>query len=229
MANKEKRQRVGTLSKKDVVTLALRELDGDTQAIDTEDVAIAAHRRAPAAFGWRKHTEHIDLDMVRTSLRHEAESEDPRLAGSVRTGWHLTPAGIEWVSTHADQIKTAATPAITPAKVAARRAETGHSGSEIARVYSSSAFRAWASGHDVAVRDAAAVFRIDHYTSQRDRHLKTARLRQVVQDDQELAAFIDAMTPLAIAVQPPTGQPTGTAPSRAAASSSTQETGEPAP
>ncbi len=195
------------LSKQDIVTLALHELGGETEAVDTEDVAIAAHRRAPVAFGWRKHTEHIDLERVRITLLHEAESANPRLAGSVRIGWHLTPVGVAWLSEHAGRVRQAAPPGAASAKVAARRAETRHSGAEADRLRSTPAFHAWSAGQEVSTRDAAAVFRIDHYTSERDRHLKTRRLRLLVDGDPELSAFVDAMSPLAIGVQRPSGRP----------------------
>src|SRR5664280_2280091 len=86
------------LTKKDVVVIALGSLQGAIEAIDTEDVAIAAHALAPTAFGWRKHTEQIDLDTVRTSLRHEKESPEARIDGSVRTGWNLTLRGQQWLT-----------------------------------------------------------------------------------------------------------------------------------
>lgn len=198
---------MGALSKKDVVTLALHEMGGEVGIVDTEDVAIAAHRRAPIAFGWRKHTEHIDLEAARTSLRHEAEAMAARIAGSIRTGWHLTPAGVAWVEAHAAGSDRAEHPGAASPKVAARRSETRHTGAETDRLGSSAAFRDWTLGREVSARDAAAVFRIDHYTSERDRHLKTRRIRLLVDGDDELAAFIDAMSPLAISLEPPTSRP----------------------
>lgn len=193
------------LTKKDVVVVALASLQGGTAAVDTEDVAIAAHALAPAAFGWRKHTEHIDLDVVRTSLRHEKESSGARIDGSVRTGWHLTPTGQAWLARNRTLLEGAnVTVAETPAATGKRRAETHEVSAAIDRVRSSPAFRAWAAGQAVNDRAAAEVFRIDEYTPQRDRTLKTARINQLASEHDDIAAFLQVAIPAALALRAPT-------------------------
>lgn len=186
------------LTKKDVVVIALDSLGGATALIDTEDIAIAAHGRAPNAFGWRKHTEHIDLDTVRTSLRHEKESTHPRLDGSIREGWHLTPAGQAWVATQARELCGQIEVAPSSPKSAARRAETHEVAAAIDRLRSSHAFAAWFSGVPVQARDAAAAFRIDSYTPKRDRILKTAKVRELALDYPEFHNFLDQIIPVAL-------------------------------
>ncbi|MDM7990716.1 hypothetical protein [Arthrobacter sp. zg-Y877] len=186
------------LTKKDVVVIALDSLGGATALIDTEDIAIAAHGRAPNAFGWRKHTEHIDLDTVRTSLRHEKESTQPRLDGSIREGWHLTPVGQTWIATQARELLGKIEVATTSPKSAARRAETHEVAATMDRLRSSHAFTAWASGVPVQARDAAAAFRIDSYTPKRDRILKTAKVRELARDHPELHNFLDQIIPVAL-------------------------------
>jgi hypothetical protein len=189
------------LTKKDVVVLALSDLGAATAVVDTEDVAIAAHGRAQKAFGWRKHVEHIDLEAVRTSLRHEKESAHPRLDGSIRSGWHLTPAGQAWLSNHPDTARGAPVRvADTPSRTAARRAETHEVAATVDRLRSSSAFRTWCSGQPLVDRDAAAVFRIDGYTPARDRVLKTAKVRELVVDHPDLLEFLEAAIPVALAL-----------------------------
>jgi hypothetical protein len=189
------------LTKKDVVVLALSDLGATTAVADTEEVAIAAHARAPKAFGWRKHVEQIDLEAVRTSLRHEKETAQPRLDGSIRHGWHLTPAGQAWLSDHPDTASGAPVRvADTPARTAARRAETHEVAATVDRLRSSSAFRAWSSGEPLVDRDAAAVFRIDGYTPVRDRVLKTAKVRELVVDHPDLLEFLEAAIPVALAL-----------------------------
>jgi hypothetical protein len=188
------------LSKKDAVTLALSDCGGATDTVDTEDAAVAAYKRAPALFQWRKHHEQIDLDAVRVALRHESEAAEPRVSGSVRAGWHLTPAGVAWIAATAGEPEQDAASTSRPN---IRRAETRHTGAEFARLRASVAFGAWSGGRDVSPRDAAAVFRIDHYTSDRDKTLKTQRLAELVSGDSELAAFVSAMAPLARSVARP--------------------------
>lgn len=189
------------LTKKDVVVLALHSLGGATAAVDTEDIAIAAHLRVPKAFGWRKHVEHIDLDTVRTSLRHEKESADPRLDGSIRAGWHLTPAGHTWLAAHA-AVETTGTIEVASAspRSAARRAETHEVAAAVGRLRSSPAFAAWKSGLPLPEREAAAVFRIDGYTPKRDRDLKTAKVRELVVGHPDLLAFLEVAVPIALEI-----------------------------
>lgn len=186
-------------TKKDVVVLALYSLQGTTRIVDTEDIAIAAHLRAPKAFGWRKHSENIDLDTVRTSLRHEKESPNPRLDGSIRDGWHLTPAGQSWVAEQAEAGQSQNSQ-VAPASLhlAVRRAETHEVATAVNRLRASSAYSAWESDSPVLPRDAAAVFRIDEYTPQRDRILKTAKIRELVSDHPNLIQFVDYVVPVAL-------------------------------
>ena len=193
------------LTKKDVVVLALASLQGQDQKVDTEDVAIAAHALAPKAFGWRKHTEHIDLDVARTSLRHEAEGPDPRVAGSVRTGWFLTVRGQRWIAEH-DRLGARAdiTVAATPAATAKRRAETGEVSAAVDRLRTSGAYKAWAAGGSFTPRQAAEAFRIDDYTPIDDRHRKTARIAQLVAGEPDLTDFLAVAIPAALQLSAPT-------------------------
>lgn len=193
------------LTKKDVVVLAVGTLQNGDQLCDTEDVAIAAHALAPAAFGWRKHTEHIDLDVARTSLRHEAEGADPRIAGSVRTGWFLTATGRTWVRAH-QHLSTSAqiTVAATPVAAGKRRAETSEISAAVDRLRTSAAYRAWSTGRPFTPRQAAEVFRIDDYTPPEDRHRKTARLAQLVEGDDDLTRFLAVAVPAALELSAPT-------------------------
>jgi len=199
------------LTKKDVVVVALGSLEGATEVVDTEDVAIAAHALAPVAFGWRKHVEHIDLDTVRTSLRHEAEAAEPRVSGSIRGGWYLTDYGRRWLQQNSSlSTQAELTVADTSVATAKKRAETRRSAAVDDRILSSPAYKAWAAGQPIPERLAAAVFRIDEYTSARDRQLKTARISELVADDRELADFISAAAPLALALSKPNTKPAQT-------------------
>src|SRR6476659_8785306 len=91
-------------SKVEVIVLALNDAGGRTGSVDTEDVAVFAHRLAPSAFSWRKYPEQINLDSVRVTLTDAAKEKYGRLvAGSLRDGWHLTPAGASWIEAEGGQ------------------------------------------------------------------------------------------------------------------------------
>jgi hypothetical protein len=190
-----------------VVVLALQRAGGGTKAVDTEDVAVAAHELAPTAFAWKKYPDQINLDSVRVTLFDACKEQYGGLVkGSVRAGWHLTPAGVAWVSTNAEKIGRSLVKG-EPSTNPMARAETRHVASELARLRRSEAFLAWASGEDVPQRSAAAVFRIDGYTSVRDRELKINRATELVltAGDAQLLRFIEDMSGPATAYEPVSG------------------------
>lgn len=177
-------------SKRDVVVLALADAGGATTTVDTEDVAVAAHRLAPGTFAWRKYPDQIDLDMVRTSLRHAAEMDNPRLEGSVRTGWNLTATGSAWLTQHGAQVRAGLTVAV-PANSSADRRENVAERRDAQRLATLPAFRDHRAGKAMSPTQAAAVFRIDVYTPPRDRTLKIERMRQAARDNPELLEFVN--------------------------------------
>ncbi|MEV7961776.1 hypothetical protein [Oerskovia paurometabola] len=198
------------LTKKDVAVVALASLGGATSEIDTEDAAIAAHAIAPTAFGWKKHTEHIDLDAVRMTLRHEAEATNARIGGSIRQGWHLTSRGTAWVDANRALLDGAElTVAETPAATQRHRAETRETGAVLNRIRTSDAFRQWAEGAEVTPRQAAEVFRIDEYTPDRDRTHKTARLQELAKGDKDIEEFMKMAIAAALELRAPTSRRDG--------------------
>lgn len=195
------------LTKKDVAVVALAKLGGATTVVDTEDAAIAAHAIDRVAFGWKKYPGRIDLETVRTTLRHEGESKDPRIEGSVQNGWHLTPRGVDWVKANRALLGAAEiTVAPTSAATQRWRAETREAGAAVNRVRTSEAFRLWSQGKEFTPRQAAGVFRIDEYTPIKDRTRKTAQLQQLTGQDEALERFMLKAIPVALGLSAPTGR-----------------------
>lgn len=195
------------LTKKDVAVLALAKLGGATRVIDTEDAAIGAHAIDGSAFGWKKYPERVDLDAVRTTLRHEGEGKAPRIEGSIQKGWHLTPSGVAWTEANSTFFSnTAITVAPTPAATQRRRAETREAGAVLNRVRISDAFRLWAEGKEFSPRQAAGVFRIDEYTPAKDRTRKTAQLQELIRGAEDIEAFIKEAIPSALELRAPVGR-----------------------
>ena len=192
------------LTKKDATVLALARLGGAAKVIDTEDAAIAAHEIDPTAFGWRKYSDRVDLDLVRTTLRHEGESKDPRLEGSIQNGWHLTPRGVAWIEANPSLSGDADVEVASTSPATQRwRAETRESGAAVNRIRTSDAFRLWSQGKHFAPRQAAEVFRIDEYTPVKDRTRKAAQLHEIVRGDQEIEAFMKEAIPAALDLRQP--------------------------
>ena len=187
-------------SKREVVVLALADLGADKMVVDTEDVAMRVYEMAPKSFSWRKYTEQVDLDSVRVSLTDACKPKYGSLAGgSVREGWHLTPAGVAWERANGAALR-AVLETGGPATRPDARLETLHAASEATRVKLSDAFQDWAEGRKVPPRKAEIAFRVDAYTSRRERNLKLNRLAAIAEDleDHELKRFVEEMTQIVL-------------------------------
>lgn len=171
-------------SKKDVVVAVVAAHGGATAVVDTEDVAVGAHRMAPALFSWRKYPEQIDLDAVRVALRHASEERPPRITGGVRAGWSLAPAGVDWTR------RTPPGGGFTESRSGTRR-ESAYAAAEQSRLQKQPSFTAWRSGGSLSRRASESIFRIDGYSTRQERELQVHRLRELIQDP-ELSAFLDA-------------------------------------
>jgi hypothetical protein len=177
-------------SQAEVVTLAVFRLGGAQRAIDTEDVAVEAHKLAPGRFSWRKYPEQINLELIRVYLS-DAKMKHDLLLGSGKTGWRLTQAGLSW----AEQAERSAKPGAY-----ARTRSQSRGGSvdeqryhrERSRIVGTEAWKLWSSGErDIPVSDAKEVFRIDSYARGALLEAKLTRMRAMFIRDEEIAPFID--------------------------------------
>src|SRR5271170_2535989 len=91
-------------SQSEMVTLAVYLLGHGQRAIDTEDVAVEAHRLAPGRFSWKKYPGQINLELIRVYLS-DAKIKGELLIGSHRTGWKLTQRGLKWAQQVAKDIE----------------------------------------------------------------------------------------------------------------------------
>jgi hypothetical protein len=181
-----------TASQIELVTLAVYLLGGATEAIDTEDVAVKVNELAPGRFAWRKFPDQINLELIRVYLS-AAKSRGQYLTGSGRTGWTLTPRGLDWAESAAPSLV---------GRDMTRRREDRQAGSidesrwrrERARITRTTAWQKWSVGDGARIseREAAEVFRIDSYAIGRTRDLKVARLREMFGADDSLHDFIAA-------------------------------------
>jgi hypothetical protein len=177
-------------SQADIVTFAVYLLGGAQRAIDTEDVAVEAHRMAPGRFSWKKHPEQINLELIRVFLSN-AKNKNDMVMGSGRTGWRLTQRGLKW----AEQVSGS----IGKLDASRTRAES-RSGSvdeqrwrrERSRVLATHAWQLWAAGsRKIPAVHAKEVFRIDSYARGDLREAKITRLRALFSKDDELGPFVE--------------------------------------
>jgi hypothetical protein len=181
-------------SQVELVTLAVFLLGGDRKPVDTEDVAVKCHELAPTRFSWRKYPQQINLELVRVYLSAAKNpSKGGFLDGSGKTGWTLTGKGLQWAKQAAERLGAQ--------QLDRRREETGGGPRdeqrwrrERDRLLSTTAWRHWSTGtHDVPLREAKDVFRIDSYAVGRLRDLKVNRVLAMFADDAELMPFLEAM------------------------------------
>src|SRR5687767_15856094 len=91
-----------SLANHEVLTLAVYLLGGETQRIDTEDIAIRANELAPGRFAWKKYPDQINLELIRVYLSDAKKAAKGRyLAGSGNTGWMLSQRGLHFAREHA--------------------------------------------------------------------------------------------------------------------------------
>jgi len=66
------------LTNHEIVTLAEYLLGGDTQYVDTEDIAVKANEIVPGRFAWRKFPNQINIENVRT---FHSDAKNRRMEG----------------------------------------------------------------------------------------------------------------------------------------------------
>lgn len=179
------------LTRPEAATLALYALGGDTERIDTEDVAVRVAEIAPGMFAWQKYRDRIDKELVRVALS-DARLKAGFVLGSHSNGWMLTPKGLEFARSSAERPDGDAAPE-------RRRRGDRQLDRERARLLMSEAFARFIDGgiEEVKVDDADAFFRLNVYVRGEGRERKIARIENQFGDDPDLGAAVRALAALA--------------------------------
>jgi hypothetical protein len=176
------------LSNHEIVTLAVYLVGGDTQRVDTEDIAIKANELAPGRFTWRKYPNQINIDTVRKRLWDAATpAKGQYLTGSEKEGWMLTSAGLTFATSN---IASAESADLSKERLGLRQKQWLRN--ERARMLSTEAFAKIQNGATDAVttREAEEFFRIDAYVSSNSREQKITRALSAFGNDVELSRVI---------------------------------------
>lgn len=183
------------LSNHEIVTLAVYLLGGDSEPIDTEDVAVKANEIAPGRFTWRKYKEQINLEVVRVYLSDaKKKAKGAYVIGSGNIGWSLSAAGLKFTRSQVSSLERseAAEPrrAVGQDRVRLQR--------ERARLMTTEAFIKIAKGGADALtqRDAESFFRIDSYVQGEARRRRIATVVNAHGDDPELGPAIEVLAAL---------------------------------
>jgi hypothetical protein len=177
-------------SQAEIVTLAVYHLGGSQRAIDTEDVAVEAHKLAPGRFSWRKYPDQINLELIRVYLS-DAKIKHDLLLGSGKTGWRLTQRGLEWCEQAAGSVGVGDT-SRTRAQSRSGSIDEQRWRRERSRLLGTHAWTLWSSGErTIPISDAKEVFRIDSYAKGSLLEAKLTRMRAMFTHDSELAPFLN--------------------------------------
>lgn len=179
------------LSNHEIVTLAVYLVGGESQYVDTEDVAVKANELAPGRFAWRKYKNQINIENVRAFLSDsKKEKNGAYTLGSGKKGWILTEAGLAFVKQHIGNINDAnlAKQNISSKEKKWRLAERN-------RLLASDAFaKLQAEGIEaVTKREAESFFRVDDYVATEARKQKILRLKNVFGSDPLLGEAISLL------------------------------------
>lgn len=160
------------------VVRALYDLGGAETAVDTEDIALRAHRLLANGFTWRKHPQYINPDLVRIALVDA--SRMGLVTGSGRTGWRLSPEGIRVATREGAALLRADSAAQHPDPLAARIAQ-----SAAVRTAKRAGVEA------VTFRDAERLFGLNGYvTNRRLRRSAMERVLEAVRSEPDLHAIV---------------------------------------
>lgn len=177
----------------DIVLTLLADLGGAERSVHIEDIAESAWKAAPARFSWPRLQRYPDLDAVDVTLR--AAKKDKRLVtGSKRTGWMLTPAGLDLVATHSPHTHAWLRENGYAGRTDNRRERGGVTSSSVRRLTElrdSAAAEKWAAGEvqSISVYDFLSFFNINQYMPTRKYESNRQAIENLVRDQPDLLAL----------------------------------------
>jgi len=178
-------------SNHEIVTLAVYLIGGDTQRVDTEDVAVRANEIAPGRFNWRKHSDQINIENVRAFLSDaKKEKNGGYLRGAGKDGWLLTESGVAFAKKNVTNLRDVD---LSRDRLSAKeRKWLQH---ERERMLSTEAFAKHSAGmaETITGQEADSFFRLDVYVTGSAREDKIVRALNVFGADPELGYLIKAL------------------------------------
>lgn len=174
----------GNLVNHEIVTLAVYLLGGETNAIDTEHVAVKAAELAPGRYNWRHYPEQINIHIIGAFLADAKKAKyGSHVSGSINEGWMLTESGAFFAKENAARLKH-----VDLAGVRKSDAEKKWQRSERSRLLSSNAAQKFFDGEieSITPSEVATFFRVDEYVTGTVRDRKVTRIVNAFGDDPEL-------------------------------------------
>ncbi len=179
------------LTNHEIVTLAVYLLGGDTQYVDTEDIAVKANEIAPGRFTWRKYRDQINIENVRTFLSDAKKQKNGGyLRGAGKDGWFLTESGFEFAKGRVANLEDVD---LSRERLSAKDKKWLQHERE--RMLGSEAFAKFSAGMDAAisVQEADSFFRLDVYVTGKAREDKIIRSLNAFRSDPELGPAVTTL------------------------------------
>jgi hypothetical protein len=179
------------LSNHEIVTLAVYLLGGDTQYVDTEDIAVKANEIAPGRFTWRKYSDQINIENVRAFLSDaKKEKNGALLRGAGKDGWLLTESGMVFAKARVAGLRNVD---LSRERLSVKdRRWLQH---ERVRMLTSEAYMKFSTGHlnAITAQEAESFFRLDVYVTGNAREDKIVRALNAFGADPELGPAVKAL------------------------------------
>jgi hypothetical protein len=180
-----------TLSNKEIVTLAVFVLGGDSHYVDTEDIAVKANELSPGKFTWVKYKDQINIHVIKTHLWDaKSERKGSLLIGSEKEGWMLSASGLALARRRLDALKH-----VKSMKRKMSVSEKQWMRTERVRMVKSEAYEKITTGNvdSVTVEEAEAFFRLNAYIVGKVRDRKILRVMNLFGDDPELGSAVHTL------------------------------------
>jgi len=180
-----------TFSNKEIVTIAVYLLGGDSNSIDTEDIAVKSNELAPGRFVWRKYPDQINIDNIRKRL---SDAKDPKkggyVIGSFKYGWRVSEKGLEFVKKRLKDLK-----GVDISRRPIDRNEMAWKSREKIRMVSTIAFEKVNANNpeSVTLQEAESFFRLDDYVTGKAREEKLIRILTAFGNDPDLKSVIQIL------------------------------------
>jgi len=181
------------LSNLDLVLLAAFSAGAALRVVDTEDIAVGAHKIDGSRFAWRKYPSQIDLERVRVRLS-EARVEG-YLAGLHSEGWRLTSAGVNYVQTKLLQVAQSKGERVVTQIVSVRKVDRAWISAERKRLTGTSAYKKVNAGTPelLTKMEIREFFRVDEYMSKDVVREKLDRLAAAFDGGSKIGATVRSL------------------------------------
>ena len=156
-------------------------LGGMQKSVDTEDIAVKAHKISPNSFKWKKYEDQIDIRKVQTNLYLAKKKK--YLDGNEKRGWILTKNGLSIVEKSKSK---------SSFKLRITKKDKINSEREIQRILNNKSFYNFKNLKiKPSTREIENIFRIDNYTSSENRKKRINTMINLCRSNSEIVKFLE--------------------------------------